>query len=390
MSRLFLFDTSNFTDFPIGGQLTSIHNFLHYIADAHPERMGEIILVGLTRDEKELGRMQRVELFGHKVKLYPVICCREELDRTTQSVRVQYVKGLFKYVGRLAVRRHDVCYINTPEAYAALFVKCPWARFVAFSHQNYFEMRESFRFYQDKKWVLDAFDTYLRFMVRRMHLIFVLNASCEEMYERYHARTMRVVNSIVCPEDVGAGKMSHHRMLFVGRLSLNKGIGEIIRAVLSMPEAYTLTIVGDGEESARLQALTAELTQNERQEDGASRVRFTGAVTPKEVREYYWESDILIMNSGYEGLPMTILEAQSYGLPVVTTDAGGIGEAVHYGDDAEKTDGTAGSIAHAIRRVEEDYERYSLNAMSNAQRFDYRAVNREIYDALSRFWRPTA
>lgn len=379
MSRLFLFDTSNFTDYPIGGQLTSIHNFLHYIADSHPERMGEIILVGLTRDETTLGRMQRVELFGHKVRHYPVICCKEALDRTTQSVRAQYVKGLLKYVGRLAIRRNDVCYINTPEAYAALFVKCPWARFVAFSHQNYFEMRKSFRFYQDKKWVLDAFDTYLKFMVRRMHLIFVLNRSCEETYGRYHGRTMRVVNSIVCPEDVGVGETSHHRMLFVGRLSLNKGIETIIRAVLSMPEEYTLTIVGDGEERERLTEVSTD-----------ERIRFTGALAPEEVREHYWASDILIMNSGYEGLPMTILEAQSYGLPVVTTDVGGIGEAVHYGHDAEKTDGTAEGIAAAIERVEADYERYSLNAMSNAQRFDYRTVNRNIYDALSRYWRPSA
>lgn len=376
MSRLFLYDTSNFTDFPIGGQLTSIHNFLHYIADNHPDRMKDIILVGLTLDEEKVGRMQRVNLFGHKVKYYPVMLGEKDLNKTTKSIRVQYVKGLLKHVGKLAIRKHDVNYINTPEAYAALMVKCPWAQHVAFSHQNYFEMVKSFRFYQDKQWVLKGFDAYLKHMVKKMDLIFVLNKACEEEYQKHHGKTMRVVNSIVCPDDVSIGEASHHRMIFVGRLSLNKGIEPIIRVVLSMPEEYSLTIVGDGEEYNNL----IHYARNER-------IRFTGAVTPDEVRKHLGASDILIMNSGFEGLPMTILEAQSLGLPVVTTDVGGIGEAVHYGDDAEKTDGTPDSIVEAIQRIESNYERYSLNALANAKRFDYREVNAPIYEALSQYWR---
>lgn len=378
MSRLFLYDTSNFTDYPIGGQLTSIHNLLRYIAEEHSERMQDIILVGLTRHPEQVGRMQRVELFGHKVKHFPVICCEEDLSSTTQSVRMQYVKGLLKHTGKLAIRKKDVCYINTPEAYAALVIKCPWAQFLAFSHQNYFEMRESFRFYQDKAWVLNAFDTYLKFMVRRMRCIFVLNRSCEETYQRYHARTQRVVNSIVCPEDIGAGEKSHHRLIYVGRLSVNKGIEGIIRATLSLPKEYTLTIVGDGEDCERLTRIT--------QGAGGERIRFTGAVTPEEVRGYLSGSDILIMNSGYEGLPMAIIEAESYGLPVVTTDVGGIGEAVHYGDDAEKTNGTPEGVIEAVYRIEAEYERYSLNALVNAKRFDYRAVNKPVYETLSQYW----
>ena len=385
MSRLILFDTSNFTDFPIGGQLTSIHNILRYIAEGHGERMQDIILVGLTLQREQIGRMQRVDLFGHKVKFFPVMQGEKDLDNTTKSIRVQYVKGILKYIGRLAIRRRDVCYINTPEAYAPLFVKCPWAHFVAFSHQNYFEMRESFRFYRDKQWVLTAFDTYLKFMVGRMGCIFVLNSSCEKAYQKYHGKTKRVVNSIVCPADVVVREESRHRLLFVGRLSVNKGIHEIIRALRQLPETYSLTIVGDGEDRERLRALTRELQLDvPMQTEGVpgGRVRFTGAVTPEEVQGYMRASDILIMNSGFEGLPMTILEAQSHALPVVTTDVGGIGEAVHYGVDAEKTDGTAAGIAEAVYKIEADYHSYALHAMENAQRFDYRTVNQTVYDTL--------
>ena len=53
-----------------------------------------------------------------------------------------------------------------------------------------------------------------------------------------------------------------------------------------------------------------------------------------------WESDMLVMNSTFEGIPMIILEAISTGLPVVTTDVGGIKEVLTYGLDSEVTDGS--------------------------------------------------
>ena len=54
MSRLFIYDTSNFIDFPIGGQLTSIGNFLRFICEEHPERTEDIVLVGVTLCQGEM------------------------------------------------------------------------------------------------------------------------------------------------------------------------------------------------------------------------------------------------------------------------------------------------------------------------------------------------
>ena len=164
-------------------------------------------------------------------------------------------------------------------------------------------------------------------------------------------------------------------MIYVGRLSQNKGIETIIRAVNDMAPQYTLKIVGEGEEYDRLKKYASD------------RIVFTGVVTPSQALEHIAGSDILIMNSGYEGMPMTIREAQSLGLPVVTTDVGGIRESVHFGEDAEMTDGTASAIQEAITLIEADYARYSAAAVENAKRFDYRVVNRSVYEELSRYWK---
>ena len=58
MSRLLIYDNSNFIDFPIGGQVTSIGNFLRFVCEAYPERTNDIMLVGVTIDPEEVGKIK--------------------------------------------------------------------------------------------------------------------------------------------------------------------------------------------------------------------------------------------------------------------------------------------------------------------------------------------
>ena len=84
---------------------------------------------------------------------------------------------------------------------------------------------------------------------------------------------------------------------------------------------------------------------------------------------------------------MTILEAISHALPVVSTNVGGIGEVLHFGQDSEETDGTAEGIRAAVRRIWDAYGTYSRNAYDNSKAYDYRTVNRKVYQMLCNYWR---
>ena len=112
-------------------------------------------------------------------------------------------------------------------------------------------------------------------------------------------------------------------------------------------------------------------------------ITFTGAIAPEEVKNHMKKADILIMNSMHEGIPMTILEAMSMSLPIITTDVGGIGEVVQYSIDAEKTDGTTESIITAIKKIMSNYNEYSKNAYNRSKQFDYRKVNKKIFEQLN-------
>ncbi len=391
MSRLFIYDTSNFIDFPIGGQLTSIGNFLRFICEEHPERTEDIVLVGVTLCQGEIGKIKKINLYGRQISFLPVTTAEKDLGNTASSLRLRYVKGLLKCRKLLKIAKRDCNYVHSPEAYGIVKLFCPVARCVIFSHGSYFNMERGFRFFQKNLLVKKGFVLYLKWVLRSANLILLLDKDSLRDYKPYNSNLVQVGNSIICPElpegrhVLREGKV--REILFVGRLSKDKRVEPIIRAVEGMGKAgfgeegsgmdgseIRLTIVGDGEEYHNLIPYAGE------------RIRFVGAVPPKEVKEYMQNSDILVMNSSFEGVPMTILEAISYGLPVVSTNVGGIGEALHFGQDSEETDGTAEGIQAAIGRIEAHYDVYSRNAYENSKAYDYRTLNRKVYDLLCGYW----
>lgn len=88
---------------------------------------------------------------------------------------------------------------------------------------------------------------------------------------------------------------------------------KLIRAEL--PEARLL-VAGDGGQRGRLRALAREL--------GVEQVEFRGKVAPDQMPALYGEADVFINSSLIDNMPLSIIEAFAAGLPVVTSDAGGI------------------------------------------------------------------
>ena len=81
------------------------------------------------------------------------------------------------------------------------------------------------------------------------------------------------------------------------------------------PEA-TLTLVGDGAEASALKLLVAELR--------LKHVTFAGRVSPDRIADYYAVNDIYVQSPNIDNMPTSIVEAFASGLPVVSTEAGGI------------------------------------------------------------------
>lgn len=377
MYELVLYDTSNFEDFPIGGQLTSIRCFLKYIAQYHTEFAKKILLVGVTTQNGSEETPDHVEIDGASFDFVPVLIRDSDLANVQSSLRLAYTKALLKNAKIIRNCKNALHYIHTPEAFIAVKMVCPRAKTVVFSHGSFFNMVKGFRFFQNNKLIHWAFHLFLVVLLKSADAVFTLDDASEEQYRKYTDRVIRVENSVELPAEVPVRTSCHDpiRLLFVGRLSRVKRVDEIIRAVKCMEADTTLTVIGDGEERAALEAVASE-------ENCRDRVQFLGGLSPAEVKQHLQTHDILVMNSVLEGKPMTILEAMSYGLPVVTTPVGGIPEIVDQSINAEFTDGTAEDIVKKVDTIKKDYSIYSAEARKYSKKFDYREVNEAILEQL--------
>ncbi len=167
---------------------------------------------------------------------------------------------------------------------------------------------------------------------------------------------------------VGAGPPSCAReLLFVGRLHPGKGLRFLIDALPMIPEAR-LTVVGEGEERASLEALAHGLP-----------VMFVGSKSFSEMGELYRRTSVAVFPSMLEeGLPNVVLEALAFGRPVVATRKGGVVDLVENGVNGalvHATDPTA--LATAINTVLESHD--SLMRMGAAAR---RTAAGYTWDAL--------
>lgn len=115
------------------------------------------------------------------------------------------------------------------------------------------------------------------------------------------------------------------RFLFMGEIGQRKGVFDILRALAAHHEEAAgrmeLIIGGNKNEQKLLDAI------KENRLEGI--VRFEGWVSGDKKLRLLNEADVYILPSFNEGLPISILEAMSYGCPIISTPVGGIPEVVN-------------------------------------------------------------
>jgi|GEM_PF-1627156 len=104
---------------------------------------------------------------------------------------------------------------------------------------------------------------------------------------------------------------------FVGRLSKEKNLDNLIKSATLLEGSFKLLIIGTGDEEDRLKKEVDKLKM-------AEKILFLGEV--KDPRPYYSVFDVLVLSSNTEGLPTVILEAIATKCIVVSTDCGGVRE----------------------------------------------------------------
>lgn len=107
------------------------------------------------------------------------------------------------------------------------------------------------------------------------------------------------------------------KILFLARLLREKGIFETVEAFRNLSKKYVnleLTIAGDGKDFAELEEVV---------KDDAN-IKVVGHVEGQGKIDLFKENDIYCLPSYSEGLPISILEAMAFGMPIITCRVGGL------------------------------------------------------------------
>ena len=168
----------------------------------------------------------------------------------------------------------------------------------------------------------------IRHFVNATDCLIVLSAWWKNYFtENFDPKMIRIVPNIVSaiPSSSSVkGDSGMIRFLFLGRIGERKGVYDLLEVLQANRAAlqgkYVLELGGDGE-TEKLEQLIAQYGLN-------ASVKFLGFVTGAQKEKRLQEADVYLLPSYHEGLPISVLEAMSFGLPVISTNVGGIPEVV--------------------------------------------------------------
>ncbi len=158
--------------------------------------------------------------------------------------------------------------------------------------------------------------------VRFADEIIVLNKSTQEYFKNtYNRKTTLIPNGVNSPKIMNAnlifqewGLKKDSYILYLSRITPEKGVYHLIKAYKTLNTDLRLVIAGGGSDTRKYEEEIHELAV------GDDRIIFTGFVRGQRLAELYSNAYIYVLPSTLEGMPLSLLEAMSYGNCCLVSD----------------------------------------------------------------------
>ena len=268
--------------------------------------------------------------------------------------------------GALLIRRElaDVDLVHAPEYLSTAVLTCVSSHPVVLSTPgNIYERRQSGANPFDAS-ATAALMVAARVSARQCARIIAISEDMRDWWERTGATPEKIVvihhgvDAELFRPDASASRclgwdQAKHNILFVGRLSREKGVDLLLTAFREIARDHPETklhIVGDGPLRHVYESMAAHLGI-------AGSVDFTGWIEKRGLPRYYSAADICVVPSYTEPLGKVVLEALACGTPVLGARVGGIPDIVRPGENGVLFDaGDALALGSALRLVLQEPE----------------------------------
>lgn len=171
---------------------------------------------------------------------------------------------------------------------------------------------------------------YILYICSKVDCLVAVSSYFLYLFHRYNLnRNIKILYNIVDYPYLNKKKISGNkvRILYLGAIDENKGIFEVLECIAKNKEKFehiiSLDIAGIGNDKY----LKFLIEQNELQDF----VTYHGWLCKEDKHKLLSESDIYIQPSYFESLGIAIIEAMSYGMPVIATRTGGIPDLIEDG-----------------------------------------------------------
>ena len=305
----------------------------------HPTTMGGISTV--VRGYMQAGLLKR----------YSCVYVPMHRDGTVfQKTRIAFV-GYVRILGYLLTRDAPLLHIHVSSraSFWRKSIVCQMARLLRRPYILHVHGSEFMRFYADecgswaRRFISSVFDAAA--------LVLALSDQWRDSLLTISPRaSIEVLPNAVPLPDVGestVGKSMNQQVLFVGRLGPRKGIYDLLNAFARIARRFPqarLICAGDGEIN-EARSLSNRLAIDDQ-------VECTGWLSTQQTQERFASASIFVLPSYAEGVPMAMLEAMAWNLPIITTPVGGIPQVVQSGENGLLvTPGDVDGLATALTRL---------------------------------------
>ena len=232
----------------------------------------------------------------------------------------RFAQQITDLIAVLEAEQIDVVILNAgiltsfiPQIKAAL----PHIKTIAWMHNNietYFN-----QYYRDMR------DEFVAGVVAADTVV-VLTASDLAGFQTVTDKAIKIWNPVTMKID-GQADITSHKIAFTGRIAIDhKGIDIMLAVARYLPDDWQIVIAGDG-----LPADMARFQQLIKENHAANKIVYAGALQDEALAEHYRQASIFLSTSRWEGLPLVIVEAMSFGLPIVAANNTGSAEILEGG-----------------------------------------------------------
>lgn len=162
--------------------------------------------------------------------------------------------------------------------------------------------------------------------LRALDVIIALTESDLIGFSAYNT-TVKIWNPLTITPN-GPANLATHTIAFTARIAIqHKGIDFAVQLASKLPDDWQLAIAGSGSDEDMAVFKQLVLTYQ-----ATDKVIYRGALKDDDLRAHYQNASLFVQTSRWEGLPLVLAEAMSFGLPIAAMRNTGSAEVLHEGE----------------------------------------------------------